>query len=205
MDQKELKSIRDTLVISVCGLDICAVKILCVSCDVILLTMLKHSAIERRTNTWSDNHTHRKHDTYPCGHESVRHSLIGYRGDERIEEHHARGTNDNRPFHALIHSVILHFEIHEDGVCSYKHEAQSVHPFEMHIHASGYYGEDQAHCVAHHHPVAKRSILPVVYLHSESSKHIDKHRTGITYHQKEEKQNSIIYHPYTKSFDKEIW
>ena len=34
--------------------------------------------------------------------------LVGYRGDERIEQHHSRGTDDDRPFHALIHAVVLH-------------------------------------------------------------------------------------------------
>ena len=157
--------------------------------------MLKHIGVECRTDARGDDHTHGEHDADPGGHEAVRHALVGYRGDERIEQHHSRRTDNDRPFHTLIHAVVLHLEIHKEGVASDKEEAQTVHPLQMNILGSGDDRKDQAHGISHHHPVAQGGILPVVYLHSHIGEYIHEHGAGVADHQEEEQHDAVIDNP----------
>ena len=180
------------LIVSIGSLNARTVEVLRKPCYIILLAMLKYIGVESRTDTWSNDHTHGKHDADPSGHKPVRHTLVGYRGDKRIEQHHSRRTDDDRPLHAFIHTIILYFEIHIQGIGSNEKKAQRVHPLEVYSLRPGYYGKDQAHSISHHHPVAQGGILPIVYLHTDIGEDIDKHRTGIAHHQEEEKHDAII-------------
>ena len=60
----------------------------------------------------------------------------------------------------------------------------------MYSPATQHDGNDATDKIPQHGPIAQGSILPVVYLHAYSRKHVDKHGTGIEYHQQQEEQNS---------------
>ena len=60
----------------------------------------------------------------------------------------------------------------------------------MYSPAAQHDGNDATYKISQHGPVAQGSILPVVYLHAYSRKHVYEHGTGIEYHQQQKEQNS---------------
>ena len=91
------------------------VYILCIAGDVVLLAFLQHIRIECGSDAGSQYHAYGNHGTYPGRKIFVRHALGGVGWNQRVEEHHAGGADDDRILHPFVQSCTLYLEIHEHG------------------------------------------------------------------------------------------
>ena len=188
-----------------CGcLRICAVIVVGVTRDIILLAILEHHLIESRSDAGSYDHAHGEHYAHPCGEQLVRHALVGVDGDERVEEHHARGAYDDRPLHALQHSGCLYLKIHEQRGGGNKDEAQGEEPFEMDPLVVENKDGHQAYEIAQQDPVAEGCHLYLVCLHAHAHEDVDEHRAGVADHQSDEEQYAALYATQLERLEHEV-
>ena len=191
-------------VVRPCRFRLRAVKVLGEARHVRLLPLLQHIAVESRADARGYHHAHRKHDAHPGAHQAERHTLIGVHRRQRVEQHHARGADDDGPFHPLIHAFRLHLEIHEQRSRANEQEAQGEQVFQVKPTSASHHGYHAAHEVPHQHPVAQHRVLPVVYLHAHAREHIHEHRARIQYHQQEEEHDAILYAPHLEGIEEEV-
>ena len=160
--------------------------------DVVLLAVLEHHLIESRADARCYHHTHGEHDAHPRGEQLVRHTLVGVYGDERIEEHHSRGTDYDRPFHTFQHTVCLHLEIHKQRSGTYEQEAEGEEPLEVYTLAIENQDGNQSDEVTEQHPVTEYCHLHLVRLHTHAHEDVDEHGAGVAYHQSDEEQDTTL-------------
>ena len=181
-----------------------AVVVMGIAGNVILLAILKEVLVESRTNARGYDHTHGEHDAHPGGQQFVGHALVGVDGDERIEQHHTRGTDDDGPLHALEHAVGLHLKVHEQRGSPNQYEAEGEEPLEVHALVVEQQDRDEADEIAQQNPVAEGCHLDLFGLHGHAHKDVDQHRTGVAYHQRDEEQYAALDAARAKRLEHEV-
>lgn len=169
-----------------------AVKVVGEARHVVLLSVLQHVGVECRPYARRDDHAHGEHDAHPCRQKPVGHALVGVHRRERVEQHHARGADDDGPLHVAVQAVGLHLEVHIERRQSYEHEAEGKEPLQMESLGAAQDGQQQTDEVAHQHPVAEGGVLPVVYLHAHTYEDVDKHLARVQDHQSEKQQDASL-------------
>ena len=164
------------------------VYVLRVAGDVVLLPFLQHIAVQGSPYAGGEHHAHGNHRANPRREVFVGHTLGGECRYQRVEEHHARGTDDDGVLHPLVQPCALHLEIHEHGGQSQEQESGGEEVLEVHAFHAEPDGGDATDEVAQHRPVAQRCVLVVVQLHPDAREYVDEQRTGVQHHQQEVEQ-----------------
>ena len=186
------------------SLGIGAVVVVGVACDVVLLAVLEHYLIQSRAYARCNHHTHGEHYAHPCREQLVRHALVGVYGDERVEQHHSRGTDYYGPLHAFEHSCCLHLEVHKQRCCTNEQESHGEEPLEVYTLVVEYEYGDQSDEVAQQYPVAQFCHLYLVGLHAHAYEYVHEHGAGVAYHQSDEEQNAPLNAARLESLEHEV-
>lgn len=164
----------------------------CQTGDVVLLAVLHHVGVEGCADGGPQHHAYGEHDADPRGQVAVGHALVGQYGGERVEQHHARSTDDDGVLHAFVQAGGLYLEVHEQGRQTDEDKAQGEEILQVYAplaQRDGYDGSDE---VAQDGPVVQCGVLPVVYLHAHTGKHIDEQGAGVQHHQQQEEDDAQV-------------